>query len=223
MLKCMKKLNVLITGGPTREYIDDIRFITNPSSGKMGVALCKEALRRKFNVTFIYGPGTAKLSRKVKLIRVETTEEMLKAVVSELEKRKYDIFISSAAVLDYKPKKKRGKIRSGLKNLTIELKPLPKVIDAARKVDKKLFIVGFKAECKVSNRELVKKAYERLLKGKMNLIVANDVGRKNVGFGADTNEVFIIDKEKNVIWVPLTSKLKVAKKIFDVIIQKIKK
>lgn len=218
----MERLKVLITGGPTREYIDDIRFITNPSSGKMGVALCKEALRRGFDVTFVYGPGITKPPKKVKVIEVETTEEMLKAVILELRKKKYTIFISSAAILDYKPSKKiKGKIPSG-KNIKITLKPLPKIISKVRKVDKNIFIVGFKAEYKVSKRKLIEKAYRRLKEAKMNLIVANDVGRKDIGFMTDKNEVYIIDENKNIIFVPLTSKEMVARKIFEVIMRKLK-
>lgn len=222
--KDMKALRVLVTAGPTREYIDAIRFISNPSSGKMGVAIAEEALTRGAEVTLIYGRGTAKPPLNVKLINVETTEEMLSAVINELKSSKYDIFISTAAVLDYGPENVVDqKTPSGLREWTIKLRYLPKVVCEARRVDPGVFIVGFKAEYKISKEELIEKAYRKLKESNLNLIVANDVGLAGRGFESDTNEVYIVDPEKNVVHIPLSSKRDVAAKILDVVVDQFNK
>lgn len=220
--KDMKGFKVLVTAGPTREYIDAIRFISNPSSGKMGIAIAEEALARGAEVTLIYGRGTAKPPSNVKLINVETTEEMLSAVVNELKSTKYNIFISTAAVLDYSPEKiVDQKTPSGLKEWTIKLRSLPKVVCAARQADPDVFIVGFKAEYKVSKEELIEKSYQKLKEAGLNLMVANDVGRAGRGFESDTNEVYVIDPQKNVVHVPLSSKRDVAVKILNIVVSSI--
>jgi len=102
------------------------------------------------------------------------------------------------------------------------LKPTPKIIDAIKKISPDTFLVAFRAEYNLSDEELVQSAYERLKKAKADLIAANDIGRKEVGFGYDTNEIFIVDANKKVVHVPLAAKREVAKRLFDVIVDKIK-
>jgi len=219
----LRGIKILVTAGPTREYIDAIRFISNPSTGKMGIAICEEAISRGANVTLIYGPGTAMPPPGIRVLRVTTTEEMVEAVVSELKNNKYDVFISTAAVLDYGPETKYDeKLPSGLTDLVIKLKPLPKVVNAAREADPDVFIVGFKAEYNVPAEVLVERAYDKLRKSGMDLIVANDVGREKRGFESDTNEVYIIDRDKNVIHVPLKTKREVAREILNVVAAKLR-
>ena len=221
--KKMEGLKILITGGPTREYIDRIRFITNRSSGKMAIEIVKECLKRKAKVTFIYGKGYISPPKKIKLINVETTKQMLSAVLSEIKLRKYDIFISVAAPCDYQPIKTFSqKVPSNLKKWKIELKPLPKIVSEARKIDSKIFIVGFKAEHKISKKELLKRAYQKLKKDKLNLTVANDVGKTQRGFESNTNEVYIINSKKETFHISLFSKREVAKRISDIIISSFK-
>ena len=96
----MKNLKILITAGPTREYIDPVRFLSNPSSGKMGIALAEEAMSRGADVTIVYGRGTALPPTKAKVINVETTQEMCAAVINELKNKKYDVLIAAAACAD---------------------------------------------------------------------------------------------------------------------------
>jgi len=215
----MEGLKILITGGPTREYIDRIRFITNRSSGKMATEMAKECLKRKAKVTFIYGKGYISPPEKIKLINVETTKQMLSAVLSEIKLWKYDIFISVAAPCDYQPIKIfPQKVPSILKKWKIELNPLPKIVSEARRIDSEIFIVGFKAEYKISKKELLKRAYQKLKKDKLNLIVANDVGKVQRGFESDTNEVYMVNSKKEISHISLSSKRKVAKRILDVVI-----
>lgn len=215
---------ILVTAGPTREYIDAFRFISNPSSGKMGVAIAEEALRRGAEVTFIYGPGTAQPPPRARLIRVETTHEMLEATLRALKDLKHDAAILTAAVSDFGPTaREMTKTPSDRESWTIELKPLPKIVDHVRRVDPHIFLIGFKAEFNVSDDVLVERAYERLKASGMDLIVANDVAREGVGFGKETNEVFIIDGEKNIVHIPLTGKNEIARTLVSMLVERLEK
>ncbi|TRO49294.1 bifunctional phosphopantothenoylcysteine decarboxylase/phosphopantothenate--cysteine ligase CoaBC [Candidatus Bathyarchaeota archaeon] len=207
---------ILITAGPTRSYLDAFRYITNPSSGKMGVAIAENALARGAEVTMVYGPAPASPPREAKVIHIETTEEMLDAVVGELKAGKYHAAILSAAAADYGAVDRRmEKTPSGRSEWVIQLKPLPKVVENVKKVDPGVYLVGFKAEYGVSDEELIDRAYKRLIGAGMDLIVANDVARKGVGFGTETNEVFIVDGKRSVIHLDLMSKHEVAKCVLD--------
>jgi len=215
---------VLITAGATVEHIDPIRVVTNRSSGKMGVAIAEEALSRGAEVTLIYGSGTEAPPSRVHLLTVETTEQMYEAVVSELKSKNYDVAIAVAAAADWGPEKPFSyKVSSHeLHSLELKLKPTVKIIDSVKKVSPRTFLVAFRAEYKLPKEELIESAHKRLLGAKADLIVVNDVGKKGAGFGTDTNEVFIIDKKKNIVHVPLTRKREVARKILDVINMKMK-
>ncbi|MGQ9461020.1 MAG: phosphopantothenoylcysteine decarboxylase domain-containing protein, partial [Candidatus Bathyarchaeaceae archaeon] len=186
--------------------------------------VAEEALSRGAEVTLIYGPGTAIPSIDAKKIPVETSKEMYEAVISELKSKKYDIAIATAAVADWAPEEHyEYKVpTSTTPELTVKLKPTPKIIDAIKKISPDTFLVAFRAEYNLSDEELVQSAYERLKKAKADLIAANDIGRKEVGFGYDTNEIFIVDANKKVVHVPLATKREVAKRLFDVIVNKIK-
>lgn len=215
---------VLVTAGPTIEYIDPIRIITNKSSGKMGIAIAEEALNRGAKVTLIHGKIKITPPQEAKLIKVETTEEMYHAVLRELETEEYHIIISAAAPTDYKPQQPhKNKISSRTKpEIEIKLKQTPKIIDKIKEIKPEIFLVAFKAEHNVPNNELIEKAYQELKLINADLIIANDVAREGVGFEVDTNEAFIIDKEKNILHIPLTTKRELAKIIIDEIIKKTK-
>jgi len=209
---------ILITAGPTRAYLDAFRYITNPSSGKMGMAIAQNSLDRGAEVTVIYGPGTAKSPVGAKVIQILSTEDMLEAVKYELSTTKYDAAILSAAAADYGASdRKMEKTPSGKDEWVIKLKPLPKIVENVKKIDSKVYLVGFKAEYDLSDEELVERAYDRLIGAGMDLIVANDVSREKTGFGTDTNEVFLIDKQKTVQHVDLVDKYIVATSILDIV------
>ena len=213
---------ILITAGPTREYLDAFRFVSNPSSGKMGVALAEEALRRGAQVTLIYGPGTAAPPPDAEVFRVKTTEEMLEATVRALSEKKHDAAILAAAASDYGPTdREMVKTPSGRERWSLELRPLPKIVEQVKRVDADIYLVGFKAEFNVSEEKLIEGAYKRLKTAGMDLIVANDVSREGAGFGTDTNEVFIIDPERNVTHIPLTGKDEIAKRLLTMIREKL--
>lgn len=213
----------LVTAGPTRGWIDRVRFITNPSTGKMGIALVHELVSRGATVTLVLGPTAQTPPAQASVINVTTSDEMLDAVMKTLSEKKTNCFISTAAVLDYVPSKKEdSKITSGKSSLAVELIPTKKIIEEARKKHKELFIVGFKVESGISEKELEKRARAKIDAGICNMVVANDEQKKGVAFESDTNEVLIVGPEKSVDHVPLASKRNIAHHIVDVIVKKLK-
>ena len=211
-----KGKRILITAGPTREYIDAFRYITNPSSGKMGVAIAEEALKRGAMVTVIYGPAIVPPPSNSKVVKIETTEEMLDAVIHELKETKYEIAILSAAASDWGPiNRKMKKTPSNKGNWVLRLKALPKIIAEVKKTDPNIFLVGFKAEYDITEKELIDRSYKRLKEMNMDLIVANDVSKVDRGFNVDTNEVYILDQKSDVIHISLTSKKEIASKLLN--------
>jgi phosphopantothenoylcysteine decarboxylase/phosphopantothenate--cysteine ligase len=186
----------------------------------MGVAIAQNALDRGAEVTLVYGPGSANPPLGVKVVDVLGTDDLLLAVQNELGSYKYDTAIFSAAAADYGASdREMEKTPSGKDEWVIVLKPLPKVIEHVKRIDPGVFLVGFKAEYGVSDEELVQRSFDRLMSAGMDLIVANDVARKNVGFGSDTNEVFIIDNERRVDHIAMASKYDIASKILDKVLE----
>jgi phosphopantothenoylcysteine decarboxylase / phosphopantothenate---cysteine ligase len=202
-------MKVLITGGPTREYIDDIRFITNPSTGIMGLALAEEAARRGYESTLILGPTFLTPIYGVKVIPVTSSDEMTDRTLAEIS-HGYDILISAAAIGDYTPRRRfKGKL-SSKKAVTLTLKPTRKLIDEAHRRFPKLRIISFKAEFDKTPDELVVAA-KRLLKSS-DLVIANDVSR-NV-FGSPETEAYLVTS-KEVKHIPRTTKRELSKLILD--------
>jgi phosphopantothenoylcysteine decarboxylase/phosphopantothenate--cysteine ligase len=214
--------SILITAGPTREYIDGFRFISNPSSGKTGVEIATEALRRGARVTMIYGPGSEPPPMGADIVNIISTEDMLEAVKEALREKNTDVAILSAAASDYAPEvREMIKTPSRKKEWTIKLRSLPKIIEHVKDIDPDIFLVGFKAEFNVSDEELIERAKKTMNLSDMDIIVANDVARENRGFATATNEVYIIDKEGSVEHVPLTGKKVIAKTLFKTIKDKL--
>ena len=208
---------VLITAGPTQEMIDPVRFISNKSSGKMGFSLAEEIKNQGAIVTLISGPVNLKTPDKVKRFDVQSAKEMQSKVEELIED--YDIFISAAAVADFKPKKyEQKKIKKGSKVGQMKIE-LDKNFDILKTVtDKKLNLktVGFAAE----TEDLINNAEKKLVEKNLDLIVANDVSDQSIGFDSDENEVTLITKlEKKAI--KKTSKKNVSKKIVEFIAQKV--
>jgi phosphopantothenoylcysteine decarboxylase/phosphopantothenate--cysteine ligase len=211
---------ILVTAGSTVEYIDPIRVITNTSSGKMGIAIAREAERMGARVTLVYGHGTEKEPDVAGIVRVDTGKQMYDAVVAELEKeKKCDIAVMAAAVSDYAPSSASAKkidTRNG--RLDLSLAATKKIVDEVKKKNSSTFLVAFKADYGVSDSVLVDKAYKKLQECKADLVVANDIGRDGSKAGSDRNEVFIVDARKNVVHVPLDDKQKVARKLLEIVV-----
>lgn len=217
-------MSVLITAGSTAEYIDPIRVIMNMSSGKMGMSLAKEAHARGASVTLVYGhgsvdPGTYLHAPNIEIHRVNTAQEMFESVMSELTEKRFDVVILTSATSDFSIAKRwNNKIDSSLDKVEITLVPINKIISNVKKVCKHdVFLIGFKAEYNVEPKVLIEKAYSKLLESGADLIIANDVGKRNTGFGSDNNEVYIIDRQRNATHLPIQTKDKISAQILDFI------
>jgi len=217
----LKNKKVLMTAGPTIEYIDPIRVITNQSSGKTGILLASELISSGAKVTLIYGPGIEKPPKGAKIINVSTSNEMFNAVKNEM-KRKYDIVIMAAAISDYTPEKpSKNKIKSNNNKIRISLKKTPKIIDYIKKYRKNVFLVGFKAETNISKKDLIKLANKKMMESSADMIVANDIGSIRYRKNPENNEVLIIDSQK-IISSDWIKKEKIAKFIRKEIEQRLK-
>ncbi|HEY6098947.1 MAG TPA: bifunctional phosphopantothenoylcysteine decarboxylase/phosphopantothenate--cysteine ligase CoaBC [Anaeromyxobacter sp.] len=182
---------VLVTAGPTREPIDPVRFISNPSSGKMGYAIARVASRRGADVTLVSGPTHLPDPPGVKVIRVETAEQMARAI--ELESAGMDLFVGAAAVSDYRPTvSSPQKIKKGEGEEMLQLARTPDILAGlgAKLAGKKdaPVLVGFAAE----TEEVIARAREKLKGKRCDLVVANKVGGPGAGFGGDTNRVALV-------------------------------
>ena len=219
--KDLEGKRILITAGPSREYLDEIRFVSNNSSGRMGIEIAKEAAARGGDVLLVAGKCMVKIPDYLNTINVVSTDDFIKTIKDELGYKDYDFFICAAAISDYSPTDcVEGKISSDdVKELHISMRLTPKIIDEARRKNHKVFIVAFKAETNVSRSELIDRAYDRLKRSDADLIVANDVGREDIGFVSKDNEVYIIDKEKHITHVERHSKRYVASRILDVTLE----
>jgi phosphopantothenoylcysteine decarboxylase/phosphopantothenate--cysteine ligase len=226
--KMKSGINVLVTAGSTVEYIDSVRILTNLSSGKMGLNIAQQCLDKCFKVTFVHGHGSLNIpdDPRMNIIRIKTTEEMLKVVKERILNEKQHIVFHTAAVADFsilhssKKMPKKMDTRNGTK--TIKLVPTAKIVDKIKQFDNKIFLVAFKAEYGISKELLVKRALAKLNECNGDLIVANDVSRKGCDFGSDTNEVYIIDKEKDIIHIPLESKNEIARNLLEIVCKKLK-
>ncbi|WP_048148441.1 bifunctional phosphopantothenoylcysteine decarboxylase/phosphopantothenate--cysteine ligase CoaBC [Palaeococcus ferrophilus] len=210
--KSLEGKRVLVTAGATREYIDPIRYITNASSGKMGVAIAEEAELRGAEVTLVRTKGSVP-SLVENQIEVETVEEMLEAIENELKAKKYDAVVLAAAVSDFRVKEKAGaKIKSG-KSITLELEPTPKIIDLVKELQPEVFLVGFKAETGLSEEELVEAARKQIQRAGSDLVVANTLK----AFGSEENEVVLVGRE-HVKKLPRMSKRELAERLWDEVV-----
>lgn len=211
---------ILVTAGSTVEYIDPIRVITNLSSGKMGIAIARQAISMGASVTLVYGHGTEN-PQGIKTIKVMTGQEMRDAVVSEM-KNNYDVVFMAAAVSDYAPEAKSDKkIDTRKGKMELSLVSTKKIIDEIKQVSKDTFLVAFKADYGVLESTLVDKAYVKIKESGADLVVANDLGLEGSKAGSDNNQVLIIDGKKNIIRVPLASKTAVARKILQVVSERL--
>ena len=188
-----KKFKALVTAGPTNEYIDPVRFITNKSSGKQGYELAKSLSKKGFDTTLISGPTNLEITKDINLIKVETADEMLVATQENLP---VDVAIFSAAVADFKINKKYENKIKKQENLNLNLE---KNVDILHYVSnhnsmRPELVIGFAAE----TNQIDKNAEEKLNKKNCDWIISNDVSNKDIGFNSDYNEVTIHYKNREV-------------------------
>ena len=209
-----QKLKALVTAGPTNEYIDPVRFITNKSSGKQGYALAKSLAQRGFQTTLISGPTNLKIDNNINLIKVETANEMFKATQENLPA---DVAIFSAAVADFKVKKRSDEKIKKQEHLNLNLEKNIDILDYVSKHNslRPKIVIGFAAE----TNDIHENAKKKLIEKNCDWIVANDVSNKSIGFDSDFNEVSIFYKSEKILNEKLHMKKKSA--ISDEIIDRI--
>ena len=213
-----KKIKALVTAGPTNEYIDPVRFITNKSSGKQGYEIAKSLSKRGFDTTLISGPTNLNIEENINLIKIETAEEMFKATQKSLPA---DIAIFTAAVADFKISKKNDNKIKKKDNITVNLE---KNIDILNFVSnhnsmRPKLVIGFAAE----TNNLDQNAMSKLTNKNCDWIIANDVSKKNIGFNSDYNEVTIYykDSKNKKELLSLKKKSEISEEIVDRIVNQI--
>ena len=208
----------VITAGPTREYLDPVRFLSNPSTGKMGFAVAKAAAEKGYEVVLVAGPVALKTPKGVKRVDVVSARDMLaavkKAVNEELRMKNEElrnsnsstVLVSTAAVADWRPAKcARQKLKKAQMTGVLKLARNPDILKSVKGCRK----VGFAAETQAVESEARRKCRAKNLE----FIVANDVTEPGCGFGTDTNRVMFLRKDGTIEKLPLMTKLSVARRI----------
>lgn len=204
-------IKVLLTAGPTHEAIDPVRYLTNHSSGKMGYALAEACQEASANVTVVSGPTNLQKPTHIEWIAVESAQDMFEAVMKRVGN--YDIFISVAAVADYRCKTiATHKLHKQETDINLQLTRNPDIVSSVGQLQKKPFIVGFAAE----TTDPIQSAINKLKNKKMNMIIMNRVG-KGIGMESDDNEVTVITNNEQQIVFPRTSKYKLAVQLISLI------
>lgn len=203
---------VTITAGPTREQIDPVRYISNNSSGKMGYALAEAAVQEGALVNLVSGPVVLAADKSINLFKINSASEMLEAVNTCMKSS--DIFISCAAVADYKPSKYSDtKIKKeNLENLEINLEKNHDILSEVAEQFSSAYIVGFAAETSDVNSNAKKKLDSKNL----NMIISNDVSDTSIGFDSDENEVHVITGSET-IFIKKDKKIRIAREILNII------
>ncbi len=209
----LKGKKIIITSGGTVEKIDEVRFITNRSSGKMGVALAEECYSRGADVLLLRAKNSVKPRYLIKEKLFNTAEELLGLIKQNIKDT--EIFFQAAAVSDYKLDRLfKGKI-SSKQSLDLKLVPQVKIIDQIKKLSPKTFLVAFKAEYSLTEKDLITAAEKKLKDSNADVVIANDISRDDRGFESDNNEVYIVSKNKEVKKIKLTSKKEVSRQIVE--------
>ena len=214
-------MKFVVTAGPTREHLDPVRFLSNPSTGKMGFAVARAAAMRGHEVALVAGPVSLKTPKGVRRIDVTSARDMLAAVERELSQQAPGtVFVATAAVADWRPAKCAArKLKKGQMSDTLKLVRNPDILKTvarrtwhqapARIARASTIFVGFAAE----TNDVIAEARRKCREKNLDMIVANDVTEKGSGFGVDTNRVTLVRKDGSVERLPLMTKLAVARRI----------
>ncbi len=202
---------ILISAGGTREFIDAVRFIGNPSTGKMGLALAQAALHRGATVTLVHGTATWQAPLEVKAIPVDSAEEMRQQMLEELPNA--DVIMMSAAVADVKARERSSeKLPKQALPESLPIVPVPDIVaELATRKQLHQKLIGFSAQ----TGDIVKPALEKLQRKNLDGIVANPIDKQDSGFGSDNNQAIYIDKQGKQLEIPPSSKLQMAHYLFD--------
>jgi phosphopantothenoylcysteine decarboxylase/phosphopantothenate--cysteine ligase len=204
---------VLISAGGTREHLDPVRFIGNPSTGKMGLALAQAALHRGASVTLVHTPASWEVPLGVQAIPVVSAEEMQASMVQNLASA--DVIVMSAAVADVKPREySHEKLAKKSLPQALPLEPVPDIVaQLAQLKQPHQRLIGFAAQ----TGDIITPALEKLHRKNLDAIVANPIDQLNSGFGSDNNQAIFLDKQGQKIEIPPCSKLQMAHHIFDLL------
>lgn len=206
----LKGIKVLVTAGPTREYLDPVRFLSNPSSGKMGYTLAEEARRRGANVFLVSGPTSLLPPSGVSFIQVESARDMAREVQKIFPE--VDVVIAAAAVVDYEFSRHHNhKLKKSQGSLQVELKPTIDILEELGKIKQDKILVGFAAE----SQNLIENARSKIIRKNLDLLVANDIKRKDIGFESDFNQVTLIYPDHRQEELPKRSKREISRLIWD--------
>ena len=212
--KDLNDMNIIVTGGPTREYIDKIRYITNGSSGRMGIEIARIAMINGANTKLLLGHSKLETPRSMRAKRVSTTDDMIKEMMKLLRENPNSVVILSSAMADFTPQEQfEGKIKSG-ETVEIKLLPTDKLSNLIKKEFPDTKLVLFKAEWGVSKEVLIERAMLKMKNCDADLMIANDISRPEGGFDAISNHVLMIKKDKSIEEINDT-KLEIARKILD--------
>ncbi len=201
-------MTFIITAGPTREHLDPVRFLSNPSTGKMGFAVAQAAAQRGHKVILVAGPVTLKTPRNVTRIDIISARDMLKAVQEAVAQNPAAVLIATAAVADWRPAKCAArKLKKAQMSDTLRLVRNPDILKSIKGIRK----IGFAAE----TNDLISEARRKCRAKRLEMIVANDVTKPGAGFGTNTNRVTFLYADGRVEPLPLMSKLAVARRIIS--------
>ena len=211
--KSLSGKKIIVTAGGTIERIDDVRVITNRSSGKMGVALAEECYLRGADVLLLRTKNSVKPRYLIKEETFSTTDDLFDLTKKHVPE--YDILYHNAAVSDFIVENKfSGKISSE-DNINLILKPQIKILHQIKSLNPNIKLIGFKAVHDSEEKEMIKIAQQKLEESGSDVIIVNDIGKKDRGFEVDTNEVYIVLKNGKTKHLPLASKKQIAKQIVD--------
>jgi len=203
-----RRIRFLVTAGPTREYLDPVRFLSNPSTGKMGFAVARAAQAAGCEVTLVAGPVSRATPHGVKRVDVVSARDMLAAVKKELAR--VDVLVMTAAVADWRPARRAvTKMKKAEMDGILRLVRNPDVLKTLRPLKGARVFVGFAAETGDPRAEAARKCRAKGL----DFVVANDVTRADSGFGTDTNRVTFVASDGSCEALPLLSKGAVARRI----------
>ena len=206
---------ILVTAGGTIEKIDDVRYITNRSSGKMGIAIAKECLERGAEVLLLRAKHSVEPHYHIHEKNFETADELFSLIKEHI--KDYDYCYHAAAVSDFSVQNKiEGKLPSD-QPITLKLEPQIKILEQIKNLNPEIHLIGFKAESEQDSNKLKEKAEKKLKESHADALIANDIGRKDRGFESDDNEVLILLKNGETKHIPLTSKKEIAKGIVEYI------
>lgn len=210
-----KIIKCLVTAGPTREHLDPVRFISNPSEGKMGWHIANAAQEIGWKVELILGPSQLPDAENVKTTRVVSAKDMLNACLEKFNE--CDILIMSAAVSDMRPKLSLPhKAKKNEMNFTVEFEPTEDILKTLSKEKKNQILVGFAAE----TQNLEEYAKKKLIEKNLDFIAANSVAEKSIGFASDRNKLLLINRAFERIDLGEDSKQNLAKKLVQILHEK---